>query len=429
MGADNTHETVVANLLTNRPSTVTFLPDPPKEELFCAVISVDDHALEPPDLFVNHLPKKYLGAAPHLEREIDGSASWQIGEGRFPVTVCNGASGRPISEWGTKRAAYEDFRSGVSNPEERLRDMDRCGIWASLCFGSIPWGFAGTRFSQMDDLEAGFACLQAYNDWMIDEWCSIDLDRFIPCQFPWLRDSGIAAQEIHRNANRGFKAVSFSENPEPLGLPSLYTDYWDPFFLACEETETVVNLHVGSSGLAQHPSSQSPAEVATALFPAFALTAAIDWIYARIPLKFPRLKIALSEGGASWVPMAIERLHRAHRQVDCSIAWKKSDPNPVDILLHNFHFCSIEDPAAFRMIDQIGENNLMIEVDYPHFDSSWPKVQAMLRSELEGVVKPDVAEKVCFRNAAKLYRHRIPPRSMLLESTIGKQILEGQSSN
>ena len=41
---------------------------------------------------------------------------------------------------------------------------------------------------------------------------------------------------MRRNAERGFKAVSFPENPVDLELPSMHTDYWDPFLRACEET-------------------------------------------------------------------------------------------------------------------------------------------------------------------------------------------------
>ena len=52
----------------------------------------------------------------------------------------------------------------------RLEDMDRGGILASLCFPSMP-RFCGQLFSEADDKELALACVKAYNDWMIDEWC------------------------------------------------------------------------------------------------------------------------------------------------------------------------------------------------------------------------------------------------------------------
>src|SRR5207253_935293 len=169
---------------------------------------------------------------------------------RLPILFSNGAAGRVLEEWkGASRCKYDEFRPSVSDGVARLRDMDVAGIWASLCFGSTIWGFAGTRFSKFRDAELGLACLRAYNDWMYEEWCGTDRARFIPSQLPWFRDPQVAADEIRRNAARGVHAVSFSENPEGLGFPSIYdADAWDPFFAACAETDTVVNLHVGSAG-------------------------------------------------------------------------------------------------------------------------------------------------------------------------------------
>ena len=107
----------------------------------------------------------------------------------------------------------------------------------------------------MRDPAAGLASVRAYNQWHLEEWCGAHPERFIPCQIPWLGDPIVAAEEIRKNHDLGFRAVSFSENPEVRGFPGLYSDYWDPFFQACEETETVINLHVGSSGKTRQPSN------------------------------------------------------------------------------------------------------------------------------------------------------------------------------
>jgi predicted TIM-barrel fold metal-dependent hydrolase len=402
-----------------RRSEVTFLPEPDSEPLFCPVISVDDHLLEPLDVFEDRLPRKYAESGPRVEFDQEGCPWWIVDGDRAPVLLANGAVGRPISEWRIAPSRYEEMRDGVWNAQRRLADMDICGVWASLCFASIPWGFAGHRFSTMRDPEMGLASLRAYNDWIIDDWCATDPDRFIPCQLPWLRDPLIGAEEVRRNASRGFKAVSFSENPEPRGFPTIYSKSWDPFFQACEETGTVVNLHVGSSGLASVVCSDSPVDVSVALFPMHAFRAALDWIYARIPLRFPGLKIALSEGGVSWVPGLMERLGRAYRHVDHSLVWSRSDPDPTELLLNHFYFCSIEDPSAFLMLDRIGEDRVMVETDYPHFDSSWPHSQRLFRSEFEGHLKPAQIRKLCFENAAALYRHPAPPKGLIDRSAVG----------
>jgi predicted TIM-barrel fold metal-dependent hydrolase len=270
----------------------------------------------------------------------------------------------------------------------------------------------------MTDREVGLACLRAYNEWMIDEWCGSHPDRFIPCQVPWLPNPEIAAAEIRANADRGFRAVSFPETPDRLGYGSVHSGAWDPFFAACEETETVINLHVGASGLVNAPSPDSPYEVIIALFPMSGVMGVVDWIYSKVPVRFPSLKVVLSEAGVSWVPMVMERLARAYRQAEASDSWAPNDPHPNDLLLRNFWFASIEDPSAFHALDVIGSGNVLIESDYPHRDSTWPDTQQLLRSEL-GHLDPSLIHKIAYDNAAKLYRHPGPPAEWIERSSIG----------
>ena len=66
------------------------------------------------------------------------------------------------------------------------------------------------------------------------------------------------ADEIRRCAARGARAVTFPENPVPLGQPSLSTDHWDPIWQACVETDTVVCMHIGTSGVVPMAASDSP---------------------------------------------------------------------------------------------------------------------------------------------------------------------------
>ena len=76
----------------------------------------------------------------------------------------------------------------------------------------------------------------------------------------------LAAQEIQRNAARGVRAVCFSELPTRLDLPSIHTGYWDPVFKACEETETVLSIHVGSASRVVTGSKDAPPDVIAILF-------------------------------------------------------------------------------------------------------------------------------------------------------------------
>ncbi|HEX9546000.1 MAG TPA: amidohydrolase family protein [Acidimicrobiales bacterium] len=390
-----------------RSASVTLTPDPQPEPLFSPIISVDDHALEPPNLFEGRLPSAMRDRVPYLETDDVGLQWWVIDDVRVPILMGNASAGRDPREWSASGVTYDEVRPATWDAKARVHDMDLMGVWAQLCFGSLIWGFAGWRFSRQPDQAFGLACMRAYNDWMLEVWCGAAPDRYIPTQLPWLADPVIAAAEIRRNAGRGFKAVSFSENPEPLGFPNIYDRSWDPFFAACQETGTVVNLHVGSSSAVQRPCSSSAVDVVVALFPISGLQAMVDWIYAEVPTRFPGLIIALSEAGCSWVPMAIERLDRAKRH-DLGGGWPGRDMTAIELVRRNFMFTSIEDPSAFQRLDLIGEDNVMIETDYPHVDGTWPSCQSMIRSQLQHL-PGDVVRKVCLENAARVYDVPLPP--------------------
>jgi predicted TIM-barrel fold metal-dependent hydrolase len=223
----------------------------------------------------------------------------------------------------------------------------------------------------------------------------------IPCQLAWLADPVVAAEEIRRNARRGFAAVSFSENPEKLGLPSLYGREWDAFFRACEETETVVNLHVGSSSETIVPSRDSSPAVLGALFPINGMATAADWLFAGIPVRFPNLKIAMSEGGIGWVPMLVDRIEYMARVLDYRADFGAL--SPVDVLRRNFWFTTFSDPSTLALRKMIGVDHIMFETDYPHTDSSFPETQELLAEQVLDMT-PEEIEQITHRNAARLYR-------------------------
>ena len=393
-----------------------FLPEPEPREVWCPVISVDDHAFESSTTF-SRVPAKHQESVPKLV-EVEGRPAWQIGDRLNFFIGLDGAAGRPIAEWRSMKMRFEDYRRGVWDVDARVADMDLNGVWASLCFPSVIWGFAGSTLSKIPDPDAALACVRSYNDWMVEEWWGSHLDRFIPCQMPFLADPEVAAAEVHRNAARGVHAVTFSENPVGLGYPSIHTGHWDPFLAACAETGTSLNLHIGSSGSIHKPSPDTPDPAQLALFPVNGIETVVDWIYSKIPLRFPTIKIVLSEAGVSWVPMIIERLRRSYRQREAApTAWSMTDPDPVDLLHENFWFTSIEDPSAFRALDIIGEDHVMVEVDYPHTDSSWPDSQSLFRSEMDFLPTGTIT-KICYENAAALYNHPEPPASMLATATL-----------
>ncbi len=387
--------------------TVTFLPEPERAERHYTVISADDHIVEPPGMFDGRVPAKFADAAPRVI-EKDGVEMWVYDGHELPNVGFNAVVGRPVSEFSFEPTRFEEMRRGAWDIHERLRDMDLNGIYASLNFPSFLPGFAGQRLQlTTKDTELALASVRAWNDWHLEEWAGADPARIIPCQLPWLLDPDLGAQEIYRNAERGFKAVTFSEQPAALGLPTIHSGYWDPIMRACAETETVVNLHIGSSGTAPSTTDDAPPDVAGVLFFSYAIAATVDWLYSLIPVRFPEIKICMSEGGIGWVAGLLDRLDHMLSYHEMYGTWAGIDLTPAEVVQRNFWFCAVEDQSSFAQRDRIGVDRILLESDYPHCDSTWPHTQRTIKEELVGLPPEDV-RKITWENASRLYRHPVP---------------------
>lgn len=375
------------------------------------LISVDDHLVEPPDLFDGRMPAALADDAPRVVEFDDGRQAWSYEGNLYPNIGLNAVVGRPKDEWSMEPARFDEMRRGCWDIDARIADMDAGGVWASLCFPSLIAGFCGAVFSRSKDQELGLACMRAWNDWHLERWAGPHPERIIPLQIPWLNDPVLAAGEVRRNAERGFRAVSFCEFPAQLGLPSLHSGHWDPFLAACAETETVVCLHTGSAAWAPVPSPDPPFELFPTLFPANALIAAADWLWSGVCVRFPDLRIAMSEGGIGWVVMLADRVDYV---LDHSAAGRESghwqgDLRPSEVLARNFWFCTIDDPGSIDgVISRFGPGHLLVESDYPHADSTWPDTPAVFARNF-GHLDGDAQHAIAAGNAAALFRHPLPP--------------------
>ena len=297
-----------------RDRTISILPDPEPRQRRYLVISVDDHLVEPPSVFSDRVPAAMREGVPRVVRD-DADEYWLLdGEAR-PFTGADSVVGweRETNDDYSLPMRYAEMRPGSYDADARVRDLDIDGVYASLAFPSMVWGFCGQKVWGLRDPEAAKACVRAYNDWIAEEWTGRHPDRLIPNQIVYMPDPVLAAEEVRRNAARGFRSVTLSENPERLGLPSIFTKHWDPLLAACEETGTVVNLHLGSSSSRPAASSDTPAAVSSLMWPAHVMCAAAEWVYSQAVLRFPRLRLAFSEGGVGWVPVLLQRMERAHR--------------------------------------------------------------------------------------------------------------------
>lgn len=380
------------------------------------LISVDDHILEPPNLWVDRVAAKDRDRAPHMEVDDSGMDVWVYDGKRMPSSGLSAVVGKSKEEFSPEPLNYSEMRPGCYDAKARIEDMDRSGVLASLCFPTLP-RFCGQLFMEASDREFGFQCLQIYNDWLVEEWCGVAPGRYIPLMLIPMWDPALAVKEMERMAAKGVTAFAFSENPEPLGLPTIHDadHYWDPVMAAANELEMVASMHVGSS-------SQLPRICADAPFMANLTWGAtrtsgtmLSWLFSGLFQRYPNLKIALSEGEVGWMPYFLER---AEQVLDKQRYWVKrgtkfmghagneADLDTLDIreTFRNHIFgCIIEDRHAIKSLDEIGEDNVMCETDYPHSDSTWPNCIDVARDTMRDLPE-EVQYKLLRGNAEKLYR-------------------------
>jgi len=391
-------------MTTTLDQTDWWLPEPEPRPVRYTVISVDDHLVEPPHMFEGRLPSRLQEGAPRIVETPDGQQVWEFEGQRFTQSGTNALAGRTRATINIAPVRFDQMRRGCWDIDARIKDMDINGIWASLNFPSMVTGFCGRVYSQAKDPELGLAVTRAWNDWLFEEWYSPYPDRIIPLGITFLSDPVIGAEEIRRNAARGFRSVTLPERPHRLGFPSVFSGYWDPILDACAETDTVVSLHVGSSGMADYPPDSPNVQLGATLFGQMSLTACAEWVWSGCAVDRPELKIAMSEGGIGWVAMLLDRLDNIVDRSGYGIGW---DIRPAEVMKRNFWFCTIDDPSTIDTRHRIGIDHIMLEADYPHGDSTWPDTQDVV-AQYWGHLPVEELRLLTHRNAAALYRHPLP---------------------
>ena len=366
------------------------------------LVSVDDHLVEPPDLFEGHIPARYADQAPKVITTDKGDDVWTFNGAVIPNIGLNAVAGRPKEEYGVDPTAFDEMRPGCYDIHERIKDMNAGGVLGSMCFPSFP-GFAGRLFATHDDKDLALAITQSYNDWHIDEWCGSYPGRFIPMALPVIWDAELCAAEVRRVAAKGCHSITFTENPAALGYPSFHSDAWDPLWQALSDTGTVLSVHLGSSGRLAMTSPDAPMDVMITLQPMNICAAASDLVWSRVIKEFPDVRISLSEGGTGWIPYFIDRLDRTY---DMHRLWTGQDFGaklPSEIFRERFLTCFIADPVGIKLRHDIGIDNIAWECDYPHSDSSWPEAPEELEASTAGVSDEDI-NKMTYENACRWYQ-------------------------
>ena len=376
--------------MTPTQKAVTNADVTPAEQDLPNMISVDDHVMEPKDLWQEQLPASLRERGPRTVREKvklsfkgghygfernaeDGQWCdvWLFDDLVTPTGLLHAPAGVPRDEQRNIPAVYEDFRDGTWDQTARLSDMDLNHVDAAINYPNIFPRFAGQGFLERSDKELALACLRIYNDWMIDDWCAgAGKGRLIPLTLVPLWDPALAAEEVRRCAGKGSYAIAFSENVAKLGQPSLYTGAWDVLWEACQETDTSVSMHIGSSSSMPTTSDDAPLATSMSMYAQNAQGSLCDWVFSGSLERFPDITIAYAESQVGWMPFQLERMDAVWRDGRGDVDNVKTLPS--EQVKGRVYGCVFDDLHGLINRDAVGTDHILWETDYPHSDGTFP---------------------------------------------------------
>ncbi|MGH7917542.1 MAG: amidohydrolase family protein [Candidatus Binataceae bacterium] len=373
------------------------------------VISADCHIdliWLPPDLFTANASAGLKDRMPYLTEGSKGKY-WVTRNGaNFGLMNGMGSAGREYvpgqihrSDRMASTGLYDDGRKGIrrlADPDLRLKDQARDGVQ-----GEVLYGILGASMRLNDD-EAATEMLRIYNEWLAD-FCRTHPERYagLACIPSHDMDAGVA--EVKRVAKEG--ALRGLDIPQRRGMTPLWDPWWNPLWEAAAEAGLPVHFHTIGGGIPDF--TKLKPKVARAAFAAvitsfqmYMAQPLMSMIFSGVLEHHPDFKLVIGESGIGWIPYVLD-----HMDLEWEDQFKDLDltMRPSEYWHRQCYATYQSDRIGIRLVDEIGEDNIMWGSDFPHPDGIWPDSQEYIKREL-GHLSQSVRHKIICGNAAKLYR-------------------------
>ncbi|WP_018637695.1 amidohydrolase family protein [Parafrankia elaeagni] len=381
------------------------------------VVDADAHMTERHDLFTERAPKGYEDRVPHVER-IDGTDMWVI-EGK---TFGKAGSGGTVDHDGKKHAfrdsqggswGIRDVHPAAWDPKARLALMDEIGIHTQVLYpNAIGIGGQNLRNSVQDPVLLRL-CVELYNDAMAEVQAESG-NRLLPMPIMPAWDVESCVREAERCAALGYRGVNMTADPQDSGSPDLGHRDWDPFWEICAGLQLPVHFHIGASqtslsyfGTTYWPSQDDyvkPAIGGASLFQNNSRVL-LNSAYSGMFDRHPALQMVSVESGIGWVPFMLEAMdYELEENAPRHAAKLRKLPSEYfrDNWYATFWFETGRGDLQ-HLIDQVGEDRIMFETDFPHPTCLHPDPLGIVSEKILSL-RPETREKVMGGNAAKLYR-------------------------
>lgn len=360
----------------------------------------------PPDLFTNNASAALKDRMPYVTGGPDGPVWVTKAGAQFGLANGMGSGGRKYvpgqihrSDRMAETGLYSDGQKGIrrlTDPDLRIKDQDRDGVQAEVLYGIL-----GAAQRMMSDQDAVTEVMRIYNEWL-DGFCKTHPERFAGIASIPNHDIDAAVREIGRVAKRGGVRgveVSKTHDMKPLNDP-----YWNPLWAAAAEAGLPVHFHtIGTkrpdfSGMAPLQARQAFAIHITGFQLAMGWTL-MEILYGGVLEAHPRMKVVIGESGIGWIPYLLDHMDLEWEDQFRDLTLKMK---PSEYWRRQCMATYQSDKVGTRLLDLLGEENVMWGSDFPHPDGVWPDSQDFIRQEL-GHLPAETRHKVVCGNAAKLY--------------------------
>ncbi len=375
------------------------------------IVSADDHAIEHPQVWTSRMARGRWGnRIPHVERD-GGAEFWMIDGNRLPL-LGSGSAGALMPDRAGEPLRFDQVAPAAWKASERLAAMDRDGIDYSVLYPSVA-GAAGETFGRLADPEFELACVQACNDYLIEEWAAVSPRFVAQCLIP-LAPIRAAVAEIRRAARRGHRGVIIPPVPDRVrqGAPHINDAAWDPIWSVCEELDLPVCFHAGSlpqlelapyAGFAPRLSEAMRAITR----PAGSTSIISNLITSRVLERHPKLKVVFGESGAGLISYILEVADYAFVQRGLKRQFNY-EAALSEFFRRNCYAVSWYDSVGLRQTcEYVGAANVLWASNFPLATSTFPDSRSFVRRVSESVPQA-IADRVLWANAAQLYKIETP---------------------
>lgn len=365
------------------------------------LFSADSHVVEPPNLWLDRIDRRFVDKAPRVESRETGDffVVPNTGMGPKPVGTEGAMIDRKVTGGGIKSAVgyrMSDQRPGAYDPAARLVDQDSQGVTAEIIYPG--WLIVHS----IPDFELKAACVRAYNEWLFEDFCSYAPDRLLGAIVLPVGDGPIDAAigEAQKWVGRGARTVML-----PQSVPGMAwgDPHFEPLWSALEELNVPVAFHQAAGQVAVFKDKMAPGAFWTT---AVGNKISLGWVfmqlvYGGVPERHPDIRFVLVEGGIGWIAFQLNTMDHMfmdhHEWMDPKLNLK-----PSEYFWRQFWATFEDDRPGILTLPFLDPAKLMWAGDYPHTEGNFPHAQEQVSHDFDGV-SDEIRQMIVHDNAASLY--------------------------